>query len=72
MPVKDVDPRYMRDKEKMPKRPPCLIILFVRSWLHKHVAMVGQEPVLFALSVGDNIRYGKVCHEAHASVLPAH
>lgn len=29
-------------------------------WLHRHVALVGQEPVLFALSIADNIRFGKV------------
>jgi len=30
------------------------------QWLHRHVALVGQEPVLFALSIADNIRFGKV------------
>ena len=27
-------------------------------WLRENIAVVGQEPVLFNLSVGDNIRYG--------------
>ena len=29
------------------------------SWLRKHIGLVSQEPVLFALSIADNIRYGK-------------
>ncbi|EGD74247.1 ABC transporter B family protein [Salpingoeca rosetta] len=28
------------------------------AWLHRHVALVGQEPVLFAMSIKDNIKYG--------------
>jgi ATP-binding cassette, subfamily B, bacterial len=28
-------------------------------WIHEHVALVGQEPVLFAMSIADNIRYGR-------------
>ena len=27
-------------------------------WYHKHVALVGQEPVLFARSIKDNVCYG--------------
>eukprot|EP00741_Cyanophora_paradoxa_P019420 tig00021127_g18747.t1 len=34
-------------------------------WLHRHVALVSQEPVLFAASVEENIRYG-VHDEARA------
>lgn len=29
------------------------------SWLRSNIALVGQEPVLFSTSIGDNIRYGK-------------
>ena len=29
-------------------------------WLHKHMALVSQEPVLFAMTIKDNIKYGKV------------
>eukprot|EP00049_Salpingoeca_infusionum_P001664 m.49910 g.49910 ORF g.49910 m.49910 type:complete len:823 (+) comp11127_c1_seq1:609-3077(+) len=29
------------------------------KWLHSHVALVGQEPVLFAVSIRDNILYGR-------------
>eukprot|EP00043_Microstomoeca_roanoka_P012782 m.124284 g.124284 ORF g.124284 m.124284 type:complete len:815 (-) comp15590_c0_seq2:410-2854(-) len=29
------------------------------AWLHSHMALVGQEPVLFAMSIKDNIKYGK-------------
>ncbi|XP_051899584.1 antigen peptide transporter 2-like [Pristis pectinata] len=31
---------------------------YEHKYYHSKVALVGQEPVLFALSVGDNIRYG--------------
>ena len=30
------------------------------TWLHRHVALVGQEPVLFAMTIKDNIKYGNV------------
>ncbi len=29
------------------------------SWLRRQIGMVAQEPVLFAMSLGDNIRYGR-------------
>jgi ATP-binding cassette, subfamily B (MDR/TAP), member 1 len=29
------------------------------SWLRANIGVVGQEPVLFATSIGENIRYGK-------------
>eukprot|EP00045_Choanoeca_perplexa_P011532 m.122911 g.122911 ORF g.122911 m.122911 type:complete len:772 (+) comp15664_c0_seq1:104-2419(+) len=29
------------------------------EWLHHNMALVGQEPVLFAMSIKDNIKYGK-------------
>lgn len=29
------------------------------SWLRSNIATVGQEPVLFATTIGENIRYGK-------------
>ncbi|XP_055625929.1 multidrug resistance protein homolog 49 [Toxorhynchites rutilus septentrionalis] len=28
------------------------------SWLRSHIGLVGQEPVLFAASIAENIRYG--------------
>ena len=28
-------------------------------WLRRHIGVVGQEPVLFASTVGENIGYGK-------------
>ena len=28
-------------------------------WLRQHIGVVGQEPVLFASTVGENIGYGK-------------
>ncbi|XP_057376289.1 ATP-dependent translocase ABCB1-like [Daphnia carinata] len=28
------------------------------SWLRENIGVVGQEPVLFSVSIGDNIRYG--------------
>lgn len=28
-------------------------------WLHKQIGLVSQEPILFRLSIKDNIRYGK-------------
>lgn len=31
------------------------------KWLHKHMALVGQEPILFAMSIKGNIKYGAVC-----------
>ncbi|KAK9877180.1 hypothetical protein WA026_016928 [Henosepilachna vigintioctopunctata] len=30
------------------------------SWLRSHIGIVGQEPSLFAISVSENIRYGKL------------
>nr|XP_006823097.1 PREDICTED: multidrug resistance protein 3-like [Saccoglossus kowalevskii] len=29
------------------------------SWLRKHIGVVSQEPVLFATTIAENIRYGK-------------
>ena len=29
------------------------------TWYRKHIGLVSQEPVLFACSIADNIRYGK-------------
>ena len=29
------------------------------SWLRRQIGMVAQKPVLFAMSLGDNIRYGR-------------
>ncbi len=29
------------------------------SWLRNQIALVSQEPILFASSIEDNIRYGK-------------
>ena len=31
---------------------------FDLSWIHRHIGLVSQEPVLFAVSLKDNIRYG--------------
>ncbi|XP_077995855.1 uncharacterized protein LOC144449221 [Glandiceps talaboti] len=31
------------------------------SWFRRRISMVGQEPVLFACSIRDNIAYGKEC-----------
>lgn len=28
------------------------------KWLRSHIGVVGQEPVLFATTIADNIRYG--------------
>ena len=28
------------------------------SWLRRQISLVSQEPVLFDMSIGDNIRYG--------------
>jgi ATP-binding cassette subfamily B (MDR/TAP) protein 1 len=28
-------------------------------WLRQHIGIVSQEPVLFAMSIGDNIRFGR-------------
>lgn len=27
------------------------------KWMRKHIGIVGQEPVLFATSISENIRY---------------
>ena len=32
--------------------------LLDHRWLHRTIALVGQEPVLFSGTIGDNIRYG--------------
>lgn len=32
---------------------------FNLSWLRSNLAVVGQEPVLFATTIEENIRYGK-------------
>jgi ATP-binding cassette subfamily B (MDR/TAP) protein 1 len=29
------------------------------KWLRQHIAVVSQEPVLFAMSIADNIRLGR-------------
>ena len=29
------------------------------GWLRQHIGVVSQEPVLFAMSIADNIRYGR-------------
>lgn len=29
------------------------------GWLREHIGVVGQEPVLFGTSIGENIRYGR-------------
>jgi len=29
------------------------------KWLRKNIGVVGQEPVLFATTIAENIRYGK-------------
>lgn len=29
------------------------------SWLRSNIALVGQEPVLFSTTIGENIRFGK-------------
>lgn len=30
------------------------------NWLRNHIGVVGQEPVLFATTIRENIRYGRV------------
>lgn len=37
----------------------CDIRKFNISWLRSNIAVVGQEPVLFATTIEENIRYGK-------------
>ena len=32
---------------------------FNLKWLRQHIGVVSQEPVLFATTVAENIRYGK-------------
>ncbi len=40
------------------------------TWLRKHIGLVSQEPVLFAMSLAENIRYGR--HDAtDADVIDA-
>ncbi|KAJ8314248.1 LOW QUALITY PROTEIN: hypothetical protein KUTeg_008809 [Tegillarca granosa] len=29
------------------------------KWLREHIGIVGQEPILFATTIGENIRYGR-------------
>ena len=29
------------------------------NWLRQHVGVVSQEPILFATTIGENIRYGR-------------
>lgn len=36
----------------------CDLGLYDPQWLRRHVALVSQEPVLFARSIRDNIVYG--------------
>lgn len=38
---------------------------FNLSWLREHIGVVGQEPVLFATTIAENIRYGN----KHATML---
>ena len=33
------------------------------SWLRRQISLVSQEPVLFDMSIGDNIRYGAIYKE---------
>ena len=33
------------------------------SWLRRQISLVSQEPVLFDMSIGDNIRYGALFRE---------
>ncbi|EDQ84875.1 uncharacterized protein MONBRDRAFT_12463 [Monosiga brevicollis MX1] len=47
------------------------------AWLHHHMALVGQEPVLFAMSIRENIKYGRATAtdeevEAAARMANAH
>lgn len=37
----------------------CDIKQFNISWLRSNIALVGQEPILFSTTIGENIRYGK-------------
>lgn len=37
----------------------CDIRQFNISWLRSNMALVGQEPILFSTTIGENIRYGK-------------
>ena len=30
------------------------------NWLRKQIGVVSQEPVLFATTIADNIRYGRI------------
>jgi ABC-type multidrug transport system fused ATPase/permease subunit len=29
------------------------------KWLRRHIGLVGQEPILFATTIAENIRYGR-------------
>ena len=49
------------------------------QWLRRHVGIVSQEPILFAMSIGDNIRLAAGHHdvtnedvEAAAKMANAH
>ena len=41
------------------------------SWLHNQIAVVSQEPVLFNVSVAENISYGKESASMHDIVMAA-
>jgi len=40
------------------------------SWLRSHIGVVGQEPVLFATTIRENIRYGQN-DATHEEILAA-
>ncbi|GAB5361251.1 hypothetical protein AAMO2058_000697400 [Amorphochlora amoebiformis] len=42
------------------------------EWFHKNVALVGQEPVLFARSISDNICYGLLDDQRYACYIRNH
>ena len=46
--IRDLDPRYAFSKKPT-----------VTSWVRRNIGYIDQEPVLFAGSIYDNIRYGK-------------
>lgn len=41
------------------------------TWVKQHVALVSQEPVLFAVSIADNIRYGRATATAEEVMAAA-
>jgi ABC-type multidrug transport system fused ATPase/permease subunit len=44
---------------------------FDLKWLHQHIGLVRQEPVLFACSIADNIRYGVHRHVTDEDIIRA-